>query len=307
MKRFVTNSVLFLAIFFILEKPLILLRNHLPDRELDKRLEYIITGKMDADIVVMGSSRGARDIVASQLADSLYTTAYNLSFPGTNICFHEYLLAALLEHGNKKPKLLILAVDDPYEMEENHTLQFRFDDLYPLVKYKSIRNTLIEQGEKNRILTELFIIYQLSISNFDPRKQKFTYLDTLRSDGSMPISSQSPKFNRRFATGNVVYDKKKEEQSMIESFTNVLQMCQDNNITVLLACAPNFSKPTVGFKERMEELARNNSYVMQYDTTNPVYRNAEYYTDDSHLKLNGATIFTNEVAAFIKQNKILSR
>jgi len=307
MKRFITNSVLFLAIFFILEKPLILLRNHLPDRELDKRLEYVTTGKINADIIVMGSSRGARDILASQLADSLYTTAYNLSFPGTNICFHEYLLASLLENGNKKPKLLVLAVDDPFEMEETPSLQFRFDELYPLVKYKSIRNTLIEQGEKNRILTELFIIYQLSISNLDPRKQKFTYLDSLRSDGSMPISWQSPQFNRSFATENVFYDKNKEKQSMRESFTNLLKMCRSHRITILIACAPNFTKPTIGFKQRMEELAGKSGYVMQYDTTNPVYRDADYYNDVAHLKLNGATIFTNEIATFIKQKKLLSR
>jgi hypothetical protein len=120
------------------------------DRELDKRLEYIITGKVNSNIIVMGSSRGARDIVASQLADSLRTSAYNLSYPGSNIYFHEYLLTELLKNGNKKPKVLILVIDDPYEMEDNYSLQFRFDRLYPLVKYKSIRNTLTERGEKNR-------------------------------------------------------------------------------------------------------------------------------------------------------------
>jgi len=147
MRKFVINCIFFFIIFFILEKSLILLRNKLPDRELDKRLEYIITGKVNSDIIVMGSSRGARDIVASQLADSLRTSAYNLSYPGSNIYFHEYLLTELLKNGNKKPKVLILVIDDPYEMEDNYSLQFRFDRLYPLVKYKSIRNTLTERGE----------------------------------------------------------------------------------------------------------------------------------------------------------------
>jgi len=123
----------------------------------------------------------------------------------------------------------------------------------------------------------------------------------------MPISWQSPKFNRRFATENVIYDKKKENQTMIESFTNLLQMCRNHGIVVLLACAPNFNKPSIGFKQRMEELAGDSGYVMQYDTTNPVYHDADYYNDVAHLKLNGATIFTNEIATFIKQNKILTR
>jgi hypothetical protein len=45
---------------------------------------------------------------------------------------------------------------------------------------------------------------------------------------------------------------------------------------------------------------------MQYDITNPVYRDADYFTDIAHLKLNGAAIFTTEIATFINQNKILN-
>jgi hypothetical protein len=70
-----------------------------------------------------------------------------------------------LRNGNKKPNLLILAVDNPAELEETPSIRFRFDRLYPLVKYPEIRNTLIEKGEKNKILSELFVIHQLSISN----------------------------------------------------------------------------------------------------------------------------------------------
>ena len=89
MKSFLKNSVIFLLTFFILEKGLIFLRNKLPENELDKRLELLINGKVNADIIVMGSSRGARDIIASQLADSFKMPAYNLSYPGSNILFHE--------------------------------------------------------------------------------------------------------------------------------------------------------------------------------------------------------------------------
>src|SRR5688572_28919412 len=78
MNGFISRCILFFIVFFILEKSLIFLRDCLPEKELDKRLEYIITGKINADIVVLGSSRGARDIVASQLADSFHTTAFNL-------------------------------------------------------------------------------------------------------------------------------------------------------------------------------------------------------------------------------------
>jgi hypothetical protein len=109
----------------------------------------------------------------------------------------------------------------------------------------------------------------------------------------MPVSWQDPKFNRNFSSENVVYDTDKEDQRKVESFIHIVQMCRDNKIALLFACAPNFGKPTIGFKQRITELAGNNSYVMQYDITNPVYRDADYFTDIAHLKLNGAAIFYN--------------
>ena len=306
MKGFLIKCFVFLIIFFILEKSLIFLRNSLPEKELDKRLELIINGKINADIIITGSSRGARDIIASQIAGSLHNSAYNLSYPGSNIEFHEYLLSELIKHGNKKPKLLILAVDDPSELAGNDIINFRLDRLYPLVKYQSIRNTLIERGEKNKFLSGLFTVHQLSISNFDIRKKHFKDQDTLLSDGSMPISWQSKKFKPVFSTNYNVYKIKDEKQNKLNSFNNLIKICCDNNIKILLACAPNFGNPTIGFKERIQDVAGKNINLMSYDTTNSIYRNADYYFDLGHLKINGATIFTTEIIDFIKDKKILN-
>ena len=306
MSRFIIRCIIFFVVFFLLDKGLILLRDKLPERELDRRLEYVITGSMDADIVVIGSSRGARDVIASQISDSLNAKAYNLCYPGSDVQFHEYLIEQLISNGNKKPKLLVIAIDDPSELKNDPTLVFRFDRLYPLVKYDCVRKTLIEKEGKNKFLSQMFVIQQLSVANFDFRKKKFNPQDSLFKDGSMPISWQSKKFNRTFCFESLVYNKKQEKPDKVQSLRNILAMCRKNNIIVLLACAPNFSKPSLGFSQRISELAGRNNYVMEYDTTNLVYRNAEYYFDAAHLKLNGATVYTSEISAFIKKHNILN-
>ena len=306
MKSFIKYSIIFLLTFFILEKGLIFLRNKLPEKELDKRLELLITGKVNANIIVMGSSRGARDIIASQLSDSFKTSAYNLSYPGSNIFFHEYLLQELLKHPNKKPTLIILAVDDAYELKVNPSINFRLDRLYPLVKYKDIRNTLIEKGEKNKYLSALLIVHQLSISNLDLRTKHFKDQDTLLADGSMPISYQSKKFSKHFSKKYTSYSSNIEDAAKLISFKNFIKICNDNNIQLLLACAPNFGNPSIGFKERMESFSGAGTYLMSYDTSNTVYKNANYYFDLGHLQKNGATIFTAEIVNFINNKKILN-
>ena len=105
MKKILIRLLIFAGCFFILDKAFLLVRDSSPELEVDRRLERIATGKIQADILVYGSSRGARSVIAKVFTDSLGISAYNLSFPGSDITFHEYLLRLTLEtKGNRKPK-----------------------------------------------------------------------------------------------------------------------------------------------------------------------------------------------------------
>lgn len=309
MRPFLLKCLLFFAVFFVLDKALILVRNTAPERELDKRLERILNGKINADVIVLGSSRGARDIVAAEMEDSLHVSAYNLSYPGSNIEFHEYLLSKLFQFKNKVPKLVILAVDDATEFKIDPTINFRYERLYPLIKYEDVRKTLIEKGEKDKVLSSLFMVHQLSISNFDFRKKHFDKLDTLCQDGSMPISSQSDKFkNAKFSNHYNYYSAANENAGRIEHFRRFIALCKQHNTTLLFALAPNFGNPTVGFKERIAQFTQNNNPgIMMYDTLNAVYKNSSFYFDPGHLNRQGATVFTGELIRHIRQKNLLDQ
>ena len=306
MKSFLLKCLLFFVVFFLLDKTLIFVRNAAPSRELDKRLEWILHGKLDATIIVFGSSRGARDVIASQIEDSVHQKSFNLSYPGSNIEFHDYLLEKLLQFNNKKPKLLILVVDDPAELSKDETIIFRYDRLYPLVNEEDVRNTLIARGEKNKILSTLFIAHQLTLGSFDFRKKKFKDQDTLLADGSMPISYQSPKFNKIFAETRAPYDRRAEEPTKTASFIHFLTVCKDNHIKLLLVTAPNFGNLTPGFTQRMSEFAKqyqDSLYV--YDSKNLGYKNPDLYFDNGHLTVKGASMFTAEVSRYITNSHLV--
>lgn len=308
MKQFIANTALFLFIFFIIDKGLILVRNTAPDREIDKRLEWILNGKIQADILIYGSSRGSRNIIASQIGDSVNRSAYNLSYQGAAIGFHEFLLEQLFAHANKKPELVLLVVDDPYELLNSERNNFRLDRLYPLVKYSVVRDKLVEAGDKNYWLSRLFIVHQLSISNFDFRQRHFSRLDTMLNDGSMPISFTDPRFNGVFSKNTASYDAAKENASQVESFLRFIELCNRNHVKLLIVSPPNFYNPTPGFNTRLKQLAGNRAGFMMYDTLHRTFASLPgYYYDDVHLKRNGAVLFTNEIIRYIKENKILSQ
>jgi len=90
---------------------------------------------------------------------------------------------------NKPPKIILLAVDEPAELLPSESIKFRFDRLYPLIKYDYINNEMIKRGEKS-FLSNFFALSRINKYNLDIRKKHFNALDTIRYCGSMPISFQ---------------------------------------------------------------------------------------------------------------------
>ena len=147
MKAFILKSVFFVVLFFVLEKIFFVFIFNAPSLENDRRLEKVLKGNLNKELYIIGSSRGARNIIASQIKDSLKISCFNLSYPGSNIVFHEFILKAIVKH-NKTPKIILLTVDDMVQFFESDVLTFRFERLYPLVYYNYVNDLLIERGEK---------------------------------------------------------------------------------------------------------------------------------------------------------------
>jgi hypothetical protein len=128
MKRFLKNSILFIILFFIIEKGTYYFLYKSPEREYDKRLENVINGKVNKDLIVLGSSRGSGNIIASQIEKETGLSSFNLSYQGANIIYLEFILKTLLKF-NKAPSKVLLAIDNPAEFTKVSTLNFRFDRL----------------------------------------------------------------------------------------------------------------------------------------------------------------------------------
>ncbi|HNP33129.1 MAG TPA: hypothetical protein PKN96_07535 [Flavobacterium sp.] len=304
MKKFLIYLAAFSVLFLIYDRLFLFFIYASPSKESDKRLELVLNGKINKDIIVMGSSSGARDIIASQLEKETKQTVYNLSYPGSNIEFHEFLLRSLLTF-NSTPKMVILTLDGPNEVLPDSMLTFRLDRLYPLIKYDYINKELIDRNEKNAILSKLFVLHKMTKANFDLRQKKFTALDTVFSDGSMPISFQKENVNWNEKLEDTIYQLQKESKVKIKCLQKIVTVCKQHNIKLLLVFPPNFREITPMFEKRMLQIAGKNSWFYEYDASNKIYTNKDYYFDLNHLKRNGAVIFTHEIADYLsKQNSL---
>lgn len=298
MRKFLLKLLLFAAIFFIIDKLFYVFIHVSPNYQVDNRIELLLQGRINKDVIVLGSSRGAMNIIASQIEQETGQSVYNISFPGSDVTFHEFILKTLLKY-NKKPKIIIFAVDEPAELLVSPSIIFRKDKLYPLVKYNYINEELINRGDRN--FTSWFMcLSRLNKTNLT-LEQKPTKFDSILPCGSMPVNFEDPKFSKSYKHKILPYSIAKESIVKKVAYQSILKQCEANNIQVVFAFSPNFAAHSKAFENRIRNLALPNSKFFIYDTTNLGYQNKSYFYDESHLNKRGATIFTSELSSFLNQ------
>lgn len=300
MKKFITYGFVFFVIFFVAEKGFYYFLNNAPKKEYDKRLQRLIEGKINKDVIVIGSSRGASNIDARKIARETGLSTYNLSYPGSNVIFHEFILKTLVEFNNE-PKKVILVIDNPYEFIEVETLKFRFERLQPLAKYNYINNELIKQKE-NSILSNYFCLARLKRSSFNPDKKYTPKENPIDSFGSMLFLNKNKEIKKEYIEDVDNYLISEELTDRLIAFKSIQKICKLNKIDLIFVFSPSFQKFNTSFKNRFDKLVLSGNKTMVYDTLNHKYRDKDYFYDASHLMQNGATVFTKEIITFL--NKI---
>lgn len=301
MKKLFIRLLIFGVLFLVIDRSFLLLRNYSPTLEVDKRLERVINKEIKADVLFFGASRGARDVIASQIGDTLKATTYNLSYPGGDVEYQLFILKQVLKY--HIPKVIVMTIDDKSELSASENVLYRYDRLYPLVKYEVVREELIRKEKKNKYLSELFIFHQLNKSNFDIRPKKFTEMDTIMSCGSMPIDGQTKTFKKEFSTIERKHEISKEFEYKRKSFIEFMELCNKAGVKLLLVFPPNYFKPCIPFYQRIESLSKDKAYILKYDSKK--YNSDDFFNDENHLQRKGAVIFSDEIAQYIKKENLL--
>lgn len=299
MQQFLKNSLLFLIIFFIIDKGFFYFLAKAPEREYDTRLEQVLQGKMNKDIIILGSSRGADNILAEQIEKATMMKTFNLSYQGSNIMFQYFVLNTLLQF-NKKPKRVILSIDNPYEFNIEKSLIFRIDRLLPLAKYNYINNELIAQKEKS-LFSKVFCLGRLGREQITFDQKKKTSVIPIDSFGSMPLYQKKDASVLVFAKSKKIYLESNENKEKLLAFKKIQQLCKENSIDLIYVFPPSFGEFNKVFYNRfLKEVNVKNAIV--YDSLNPIYKDASYFYDESHLLEKGAKIYTGEIIKKLKED-----
>jgi hypothetical protein len=297
MKRFLKHILFFGLLFFIIEKGLYFFIQNAPNKEYDKRLEFVLQGKMEKDIIIIGSSRGVNNISAKQMEDETGLSTYNLSYRGSNVIFHQFILETLLLY-NKKPQKVLLVIDDEYEFLMDHSLHFRFDRLYPLKNYSYINNKLIDSKKKSYVSKFLYAA-KIDREDFSLKPKRVDPINLMTSHGSKLLPKKENN-DLEFINVSKNYNTLQEESSKIRSFKAIKEMCSSKGIDLYFVFTPDFKSFNDSFLKRFEKLVKKKEHLIVYDTLDKRYKDYTIFRDQTHMCSEGAAIFTSELSQFMK-------
>jgi hypothetical protein len=287
-----------MLVVFITDKAFFLVKNTAPEMVQDKRLNDLFEGKVNKDLIIIGSSRGTADIATWMLEDSLGMSAFNLSYGGSEIEWQLFILETLLEKASP-PRIIVKIIDDPFELTKAKINEFRLDVLYPLVKYPRALEALIERGEKNRFLSKLLVTHQLSKTSYDFRAPP-PVQDSVLLYGALPRRGQISEKQKKKVRIDTSYYASNELPGKVDAFMKFKDITKNKGIQVVYVIPPSYSPLNEDFVIRMRTMIGPDNTFFIYDREDSSYFRDAFFRDPYHLNIKGAEYFTNDLVCFMK-------
>jgi hypothetical protein len=312
MKNLIRN----LLVACLLIVPILYVLQYLADKGLrnSKRIPFatwtdIYQSKINADVLIIGSSR-AQFMVSPQILDSILgINTYNLGMNGWGTDMHLARFKIYLQH-NKPPKFIIHSIDlkvfdkraDLWEYEQflpylddsiivNNTKQyegrFTFPELYfPAFKYN-----------KN-----LAIMYNGVKRNFANETKNYQYKGYLSNDLNWNYVDYESGV-KVFPNGMLA----EVRPDTRKRFIDYVSYCKRNNIKIIFEIAPIYYLGFLRFNNRNEIIKELGKIANEYDipfldyTDDTLCYNQKYFYNTMHLNKRGAEVFSKRLANDIKQ------
>ena len=270
----------------------------------------LYNSKINADLLIMGSSRAEFHISPKILDTVLTLNSYNLGLSAWHFDMQYARFKVYLQH-NRKPKYIIHNVDVygfskradvadypqflPYihdtilqNVIRQHKVEFDVcQQNIPSLKYKN----------QQKLAFEGFFGF-VGLSNLYDTTSK--YKGYKGNDYAWNKDFES--FKKRFPKGAKYYfDRKIKRQ-----FGEYLAFCQRENIKVILVYAPEFYEVQPYYKNKSELINLCQESVEKYGcqfldySKNPLCYNRTYFYNSQHLNRKGAELFSLDLGKKIK-------
>jgi len=250
---------------------------------------------VEADVLLMGTSRCNRHYVPEIISDSVGMSVYNGGIDASdNIYAHYTLLNLILQR--YKPKVICLEVS---------TNDFTNpQDPFSTVSFFAPYFGISEQSDSIFHLAKLYWSYKLfHLYRFNAKATSniaglFITPEDVGKDGYVPTQKPQHFITSRPERAEKVGETDKQKVKIIQLFINT---CKRENITLVFTISPSYNTISSDHYNELKILAeRNDIPLLDYHTKGLFLEHPEYYEDRVHLWDKGARLYSSIFARDIK-------
>ncbi len=279
-----------------------------------KEWNELYAGKINANIVINGSSRAYLHISPAILDSILLTNSYNLGVSGHNFLMQEFKFQEYLRY-NKKTEIVIQTLD-LFTLNKRKDL-FNFEQFLPYLYKSEVRN-ITSQYEGFQIFDYFVPFYRYK--NDDIIKigvNEFFSISSFKNTFHADLDNKHKGYVGFDREWDSTFDKFKQnnpngkkyeamDSNSVELFDNFLEFCKSQNIRVVLVYTPEYIENQSLTINRDEIFKVYNDFAIKYNLTFLDYSKdtislvkSNFY-NSQHLNINGAELFTKKLASDLK-------
>lgn len=257
----------------------------------------------DVNILILGDSH-----TECAINDSVWNNAKNISESGSTYFFTKTKLRKILE-GNNKIDTLLLSFHFS-SLDKDNEINYLFNEAYSIERLTQYIPFYDFEEISFWVLKKEFIkaVLKIPIHYF-----KYLYFGTIKNDFKLDnmkigsfIKSDRNKLQEDIENRNKTFVLKKqiEKSKLEEIFLNdINNICYENKVKLILINTPiynagKYTDTSFYYKFKFENANKFNFVDM---SNKSIPQNG--FGDISHLNQNGASIFTQELISFFKNNQ----
>lgn len=258
-----------------------------------KKINQIVKS-VDADVVLIGTSRCAFHYVPSIISDSLGMSVYNAGLDASENIYSNYMvLSFILQHHT--PKVVCLDTgESEYAMGTND-----FDAINIFAPHYGV----CPQVDSVFSMAGTSALYRLSHlyryhSGATIILGSLLIPPTEDDCGFTPL----PYRETNFDIEHIPVSKAREvDPKRISMFRRFINLCQERDIKLILSISPSMEQLDEHYYDVIRVIAAEyNLPLLDYDTNNYLCDHPEYFRDIAHMCGEGARVFSSAYAHDLK-------
>jgi hypothetical protein len=268
----------------------------------------IMDGKVNADIVITGSSRALAHYDPRIIEEATGHTAFNLGRNGSQTDMQVAFLKAYLAH-NRKPQVVIHNLDafsfvtahevyDPVEYQPY---------LYDSNLYDALRKINPEMWKSRYIPLYGYVVEDMNFAWIQGFKGFFGW--SPHEDFFLGFNPRAKKWGsdfQEFKASNPKGVSFQIEPGGVQDVEELIRVCKENGIPLIFTYSPEYSEMQGLTNNRAEIFGRfhdlaNRSNIPFWDYSDWKYAsNQDFFQNSQHLNDVGAEVFSKDVANQLK-------